>query len=95
MPVSVTVSGTVTAGTQAIRPGGTTYAVIDEYGQIQPSGTITLGAEGTYSFGVWLIAARNGIDLKGRTYTIKLITTDQIGNVGSCSAVVTVPHDQG
>src|SRR5439155_24376849 len=46
MPVSVTVSGTVTAGTQAIRPGGTTYAVIDEYGQIQPSGTITLGAEG-------------------------------------------------
>jgi hypothetical protein len=94
-PVTVTVSGMITAGTQVILANGTTYAVTDEYGQVQPSGTIALGVMGTYSFGVPLIAARNGDDLDGRTYTINVTASDAIGNVGSCSDVVTVPHDQG
>lgn len=93
--VVVTVSGVVTPGTQTIPPSGTTYAVTDEYGQVQPTGNITLGAGGSYSFGVSLIAARNGNDRDGRAYTIVVSATDNIGNVGSCSAVVTVPHDQG
>jgi hypothetical protein len=90
-PVEVTTSGTVSPGTQPIPA----YAVIDEYGQVQPSGSFTVGADGSYSFGVTLIASRDGNDKDGRTYTINVIATDQIGNVGSCSAVVTVPHDQG
>ena len=94
-PAVVTVSGIVTPGTQAIPSGGTAYTVVDEYGQVQPSGTIALGAGGTYSFGVPLIAARNGDDQDGRTYTIVVAVRDQIGNTGSCSTVVTVPHDQG
>lgn len=93
--VVVTVSGTVTVGTQAIPPGGIVYTVIDEYGQVQPSGVIALAAGGGYSSGVPLIAARNGNDKDGRTYTINVSARDAIGNVGSCSAVVTVPHDQG
>jgi hypothetical protein len=56
---------------------------------------IALGAGGSYSFGVSLIAARNGNDQDGRTYTILVSSKDTSGNVGSCSAVVTVPHDQG
>ncbi len=91
--VVVTVSGTLTAGTKAII--GSAYAVKDEYGQVQPSGTIALGAGGSYSFGVSLIAARNGDDGDGRKYTIVVGAKDTIGNVGSCSAVVTVTHDQG
>jgi Putative Ig domain len=91
--VLVTVSGTLTAGTSALT--STTYAVLDEYGQVQPSGNITLGAGGSYSFAVPLIASRNGYDLNGRTYTIRVGGTDSIGNVGLCSAIVTVPHDQG
>jgi hypothetical protein len=88
----VTVSGNVTPGTSPLVSAN--YAVIDEYDQIQPSGSIALSAGGSYSFGVSLIAARNGDDQDGRTYTIVVTATDNIGNVGSCSVVVTVPHDQ-
>jgi len=91
-PVVVTVSGTITAGTS--RLVASTYKVIDSYGQVQPNGNITL-TKGAYSFGVPLIAARNGDDKDGRTYTIYVTGSDTIGNVGACSAVVTVPHDQG
>lgn len=94
-PVVVTVSGTIKPGTQAIPFGGTTYAVIDEYSQVQPTGTIAVSAGGSYSFTLSLIAARNGSDIDGRTYSINVIATDAIGNVGSCAAVLTVPHDQG
>jgi hypothetical protein len=58
------------------------------------SGSITLAAEGSYSFVVPLIAARNGDDKDGRTHT-NVTGSDKIGNVGACSVVVTVPHDQG
>lgn len=92
--VSVTVSGSVAVGTQPIPSDGTIYAVSDEYGQHQPNGNFTFGSGGTYSFKVPLIAARNGDDLDGRTYTINIIAGDQIGNTGTCSAVITVPHDQ-
>jgi hypothetical protein len=90
----VTVSGIATPGTQPIA-GGAAYAVADEYGQVQPSGVLTLGAGGSYLFAVSLIAARNGDDLDGRTYTIVVGARDTIGNLGSCSIALTVPHDQG
>ena len=94
-PMLVIVSGNITPGTSPLVSGGARYEVIDEYGRVQPSGSITLGAAGTYSFGVSLIAARNGYDRDGRAYTIIVTGRDQIGNVGSCSVVVTVPHDRG
>jgi hypothetical protein len=90
----VILSGTITPGTQPIPAFGTTYVVTDEYGQFQPSGNISLSAGGSYSLGVSLIAERNGQDLDGRAYTVTVIAADGIGNVGSCSAVVTVPHDK-
>ena len=93
--VLVTVSGTITPGTQAIPSGDTIYGVIDSYGQAQPSGSIALAAGGSYSFRVSLVAARNGDDRDGRTYTIVVGARDMVGNIGSCSAAVTVRHDQG
>src|SRR5208337_5006412 len=75
--VLVTVSGNVTAGSNALT--ASSYAVIDEYGQDQPSGNTTLGAGGSYSFGVPLIASRNGNDPDGRTYTIYVSGSDTIG----------------
>jgi hypothetical protein len=92
--VSATISGIVVPGTQAIPSVGTTYAVVDEYGQVQPSGSFVLGTGGSYSLGMPLVAARNGDDRDGRTYTITVMARDKVGNLGSCSAVVTVPHDQ-
>jgi hypothetical protein len=91
--VSVTVSGIITPGTSALT--ATTYAVLDGDGQTQQTGDVTLGAAGNFSFGVPLIASRNGDDVNGRAYTIRVRGADTLGNVGSCSAIVTVPHDQG
>jgi hypothetical protein len=92
--VAVIVSGLVTQGTNPIAAGGTTYAVTDEYGQVQPSGSFTTSAGGAYSFAVPLIAARKGDDQDGRKYTIVVQAADTTDTTGSCSAVVTVPHDQ-
>lgn len=90
--VLVKVSGIITAGTSNLV--ASTYRVIDSYGQVQPAGNVTLTG-GAYSFGVPLIAARNGDGLDGRKYTIVVTGSDTVGNVGACSVVVTVPHDQG
>jgi len=93
--VEVTMAGAITPGTQIIPTGGTEFAVTDKYGQVQPTGSITLGPGGDYSFAVPLIAARNGNDLDGRIYTIVVRAVDSISNIGSCSTTVSVPHDQG
>lgn len=93
--VLVTVSGTATPGSQPIPDDGGAFSVADEYQQVQPIGSFTVGAGGSYSYTVPLIASRNGDDLDGRTYTVVTVVTDNIGNAASCSSVVTVPHDQG
>jgi hypothetical protein len=92
--VAVTVSGLITQGSNPIAAGGTTYAVTDEYGQVQPSGSFTTGAGGAYAFAVPLIASRKGDDQDGRKYTIVVQAKDTTDTAGSCSAIVTVPHDQ-
>ena len=71
------------------------FAVADEYGAIQPSGPVSLGGGGSYSFTIMLQASRNGTDLDGRHYTITVSARDFAGNLGSGSAVVIVPHDLG
>jgi len=91
--VPVTISGTVKPGTNPLT--SSEYAVVDAYGQIQPRGSLTLDTAGNYSFQISLIAARRGYDVNVRSYTVSVRGRDSIGNVGSCSTVVTVPHDQG
>jgi probable HAF family extracellular repeat protein len=89
--VTVTVSGTITD--QGSGVGSAAYRVIDEYGQIQPSGSIPLGADGRYAFTVQLQASRRGNDQDGRRYTIEISATDVAGNRGSASTTVTVPRN--
>ena len=91
----VTVSG-------AIRNSGTNcsiktaiYSVKDEYGKLQPRGTVTLDEGGAYSFTVWLQALRLGTDLDGRLYTVTISATNDARKTGSQSGTVIVPHDQG
>jgi hypothetical protein len=55
----------------------------------------TLGAGGSYSFTVLVVASRNGGDKNGRTYTITVSARDYAGNPASAAATVLVPHDQG
>jgi|GEM_PF-2089316 len=94
-PVLVTVSGNVTPGTQAVIPGSSTFTVADSQGETQPSGSIIVGSDGSYSFTVPLVAARDGSSQNDRRYAIVVSANDEIGNQGSCSTVVVVPHDQG
>ncbi len=96
--VPVTVSGTITDN----EPGGTginlstpAYKVIDEYGQVQPTGSLSLDSSGNYSITILLEASRNGNDEGGRQYKITVSAVDNAGNPGSSSTVVSVPHDQG
>jgi hypothetical protein len=88
--VPVTVSGMITdeSGVQA-----SAYQVMDEYGQIQPSGSVTLARDGRYTFTVALQASRRGTDQDGRQYLIAVSATDKAGNRGVKSATVTVPHN--
>jgi hypothetical protein len=96
--VSVTVSGTITdnePGGSGVNASSAAYVVADEYGQIQPSGSLTLRANGSYSFTISLQASPNGNDQDGRHSTITLSAKDNAGNLGAASTIVTVPHDQG
>jgi hypothetical protein len=70
------------------------FSVVDEYGLVQPSGPVTLGTGGSYSFTVSLQASRLNSDKDGRQYTIKVSAKDLAGNAGSATTIVTVLHDQ-
>jgi hypothetical protein len=90
----VTVTGTVADASGGV-PSTVNYQVVDEYGQVQPSGTASVDSQGNYSFVVRLQASRTGQDKDGRLYTIVVTAVDQAGNTGSARTFVVVPHDQG
>jgi hypothetical protein len=93
--VPVTVSGTITDAGSGVNPSTAAYVVTDEYGQVQPKGSVALRADGSYAFTIQLQAARNGNDTDGRQYIITVSAQDKVGNKGSAATGVIVPHDQG
>ena len=93
--VPVTVSGTMSDVGSGVNPNSASYRVQDEYGSVQPSGAITLGAGGGYSFTVMLEASRRGNDRDGRHYSVTVSVTDNAGNNSSNASTVIVPHDGG
>jgi glycosidase len=93
--VPVTVSGSITDTLSGVDPNSAAFAVVDEYGTVQPNGPVSLGPGGSYSFTIMLQASRNGNDLDGRQYQITVSAKDLAGNVGSAATTVTVPHDPG
>ena len=90
--VRVSVRGTISDPSGL---AGARYAVTDEYGLVRPAGPITVAANGTFVVTMDLVASRNGNDLDGRKYTIVIVATDRLGNEGSATTTVIVPHDQG
>ena len=54
---------------------------------MQPSGTFSVNADGTYSFTIQLEARRDGQDKDGRIYTIIITDLDQAGNKGTIQSV--------
>jgi glycosidase len=92
--VPVNVSGSITDTLSGVDPSTAAFSVVDEYGLVQPSGPVTLGTGGSYSFTVSLQASRLNSDKDGRQYTIKVSAKDLAGNAGSATTIVTVLHDQ-
>ncbi len=88
----VTIRGTIgdAGGVASAR-----FVVTDEYGLVQPAGSIPIASDGAFSVTVSLVADRHGNDRDGRTYTILIVAADKAGNEGSTSVTVRVPHDQG
>jgi hypothetical protein len=86
----VTVAGTI----KDFSPTTATYKVVDEYRKVQPTGTVTIGAGGAYSFVVMLEAYRNGNDDDGRVYTVTITAVDAGGRSATKSTIVLVPHNQ-
>ena len=82
-PVNVTISGSVTDGVSGI--SSASFNVIDEYGTTQPSGPVTVQANGSYSFTLALPANRPGNDRDGHLYTIVVSAADQAGNSASAT----------
>jgi hypothetical protein len=93
--VPVTIVATITDAGSGVDPSTTAYTVEDEYGSVEPSGSLTLGQDGRYTATIYLQASRNGNDRDGRHYTIIVRAVDDEGNEGSATAIVIVPHDQG
>ena len=87
-PVTVTISGSVTDALSGI--SSASYSVIDEYGATQPSGPVTLQANGNYSFTLSLPATKNGSDKDGHLYTIVVSGFDQAGNSASATTTLRI-----
>ena len=88
-PVTVTVSGRVTDNTSGVLTSSVTFSVVDEYGVTQPSGSVVLQANGTYSFTLSLPATRNTGD-PSHVYTITVRAVDLAGNVDTHSDTVKI-----
>lgn len=91
--VPVMVSGTISDSAPCTVTSAM-YAVKDEYGKVQPSGSIAVGAGGAFSFVMPLEASRLGADLDGRVYRVTVTATNVGAMTGSQTANIIVPHDQ-
>jgi aqualysin 1 len=88
--VPVTFVGSVSDGVSAINT--VTYAVADEYGREQPSGTAVV-TNGRFQITVYLEARRRGTDRDGRRYALSVAASDFAGNRTSVTADAIVLHD--
>ena len=76
--VSVAVRGSASDGESGA--ARLVWRVIDEYRIHQPSGELTLPANGPFAFDVALVADRRGNDKDGRHYSIQITVYDRAGN---------------
>lgn len=86
--MSVTLSGSATDALSGIN--NASFNVIDEYGVAQPSGSVSVQADGSYSFTLSLPATRQGNDKNGHLYTIVVTAFDRAGNATSATTTLTI-----
>jgi hypothetical protein len=89
--MNVYVGGGIADSLSGVNANSVGYSVVDEYGSVQPSGSVALRPNGSFSFPVLLQASRLATDSDGRTYTITVTGQDNAGNQSSTSMIVVVP----
>lgn len=90
--ISVSVAGTIKNGAGCSLRSAE-FRLDDEYGQINSSSTFSVGSDGQFAFSVPVQASRRGDDLDGRTYTITVTASNEVGSGSSAPIVSTVAHD--
>jgi len=90
MPVHI--SGTIVGLGSPVDASSAEYVVSDEYDRVEPSGHLSLDANGKYSVTIFLQASRRTNDLDGRRYLIRISAQDTVGNKAVKWARVIVPH---
>jgi hypothetical protein len=93
--VNETIAGSVADAVSGVALAAVTFRVVDEYGEIEPSGGVTIAADGRFAFIVALEASRLGTDKDGRRYDVIVSASDNAGNRVSSSTTVVVAHDRG
>ena len=81
--VPVIVSGTIADTGSGVKVSSVAYSVTDEYGSVQPHGSVALGTNGRYTFTLELEASRHGDDRDGRQYVISVSAQDKAENNGA------------
>jgi hypothetical protein len=89
-PLTIQVSGRLSDALSGISTAGATYAVVDEYGRSQPSGALSIAADGTYRVSITVEGSANKQDRDGRIYTITTRGLDLAGNMATASVKVLV-----
>jgi len=93
--VAVAFVGTLSDTGSGVDVSSAWFRVVDEYGEIQPTGLVQPRPDGTFAFTVLLGASRRGNDRDGRLYSVYVTAKDNAGNGATAVAAVRVPHDQG
>ena len=92
--VAIDLSGSVTAA-----PGCTIdsawYQLIDEYGELDQTGSLDVNPDGTFAVSVPMVASRKGNDKDGRLYTVTFMAESAAGVAESPEPRVVVMHDNG
>ena len=85
----VTISGTIKDNLSGVDPTTARFTVHDEYGRVQPSGPVTVAADGSYSFTLALRTFVRAKDTDGRLYTIRVSAADNAGKSRTTESFVT------
>jgi len=90
--VSIDLSGSVSTveGCDLI---GTSYRLIDEYGELDETRALSLNDDGSFTVAVPLVASRLGSDRDGRLYTITFFAENSAGVGESTETNIFVTHD--
>ncbi len=71
------------------------YQLTDEYGELDKVEALQLGADGSFTVAIPMVASRKGNDKDGRLYTVKFEAENEAGVGESVETNIVVMHDNG